>query len=266
MSLKEYFEMRKKQKEIKAKHDRLQKMLKADKAKAQEILNNFSFVVQRTPRNGDINGAFRRIIDEHNMEYCFIPEIWGLFPMAHKMAIMIKFSQKHNKYHLTLDDFCLPTEKYKQEENIMHIEELVGVDKLVIDYDETKMSKALPVLVELLSYEDKMKEKIFKRNMQNYKTILDFKSIEELKYLIDGNEKKFGLYFKETLLSNPKAMGAAVYQYVNNIENRATLQAIDIMENVSYYASEAKNLVSFYQAYCNYWTRDKAYNIKNVFG
>lgn len=266
MGIKEYFKNKREQAKIKAEQNKLNKMFSADKKQAEEILKQFNFIVKLTPKNKSMGEAKTRIIDEHNLEYCFIPEIWNSFSMARKMAVMVKFSQKHNKYPLCLDDFAIPTEVYKNKERMIHIEELVDVNKLVIDYDSRKMRNSLFVLASLLAYEDIMKEKIFLENYKNYNSFLDFKSIEELKYFIVNREKLFSTYFQNEKKVNQKQLDTAIYQYKNNIDDRATMHAVDILKNVAFYAKEAEHTISFCDAYTNYWKRDKAQNIEQAFG
>ena len=266
MNIKEYFKKKREQAKIKAEQNRINKLFQNDKKCAEEILKQFNFIVKMNPRNKEMGETKTRIIDEHNLEYCFIPEIWNSFSMARKIAVMVKFSQKHNKYPLTLDDFKVPSDAYKQQERMMHVEEMVDVNKLVVDYDDKKMGNSLFVLASLLAYEDYMKEKIFFKNYAEYNSLLDFKSIEELKYFITNRENVFASYFDNINNVTPKQINTAIYQIKNNIDDRATMHAIDILKNVAFYAKEAEHTISFCDAYTNFWIKDKTENIKKVFG
>lgn len=264
MSIKEYFQKRKELARIKAEKNKLNKMFKDDKKDAESILKQFNFVL--TLRDRATDGIKQRIIDEHNLEFCFIPEFWNSFSMARKMAVMVKFSEKHNKYPIRLEDFAIPTEEYKRQERMTHIENMPYSNKLVIDYDAAKMSNSMFVLTALLAYEDTMKEKMFFNSCKKYQSLLDFKSLEELKYFITNREQQFSTYFNNVNTGNQKQLDAAIYQYKNYIDDRAMMSAIDVLRNVAFYVEEAESTVAFYSAFVDYFTRDKSRNIKEVFG
>ena len=266
MSIKEYFRKRKEEARKKAEYNKIKKALTNDKKSAEEILKAFNFVVKLTPKNGNPRDAIIRIIDEHNLEYCFIPEIWNTCSTARKMAIMIKFSEKHNKYPLRLDDFEIPTDAYKQQERMMHLIDLINSDKLVVDYDTKKMSNSISVLAALLGYEEIMKERIFLDDYKTYKSLLDFKSIEELKYFIGRREDLFATYFEDVNHSSKKQFDIALNQYKDDIDERATMHAVEILKNVAYYAEEANRTINFCEAFTNYWAKDRIENINRVFG
>lgn len=264
-SIKEYFKQKKMQAENRAEQKKNKEMLNRDIKTANKLLQSFAFRINAKSRSG-YKKEVDRIIDEHNLEYFFIPDVWNMLNMPMKMAVMVKFSEKHNKYHLKLEDFFVPSDKLKKSPRMMHLKRTPNGYGVAIDYDKKKMSNSIYVLSALLSYEDMIKETKFIENFICYESILDFKSIDELKYMIDGREYLFASYFPEANKSNQKFLMNAIEQYKVNIDEIATKRAVDLMSNSLFYADEAQDAVKFFEKYIDSINHVKDEIVKRAFG
>ena len=238
--LKDYIKERKQTME----YNKTNKQMKKDIKKAKEYLSSFKFAFQMQDEN------FVRNIDEHNLEYCFLPKVWKLLDNASKMAVMIKFSEKYNSKPLKLDDFKVPDSIEKQEDNMYHLfPSLSGGICFDLDYDVEKLKNPAYVIETVLMHDDLIKEQIFLDRAKHYKSILDFKSIDELKYMINTREKLFATYFPDALNKDEKLLHEAIRNYEIDIEYRASLKLNDVYNNIAYYAKEAEGLADFLDAF-----------------
>lgn len=247
--LKEYFKQRKIQKKEKSEYNKANRQMKNDIEKAKKYLSSFKFKFQVKNEN---NEDVVRIIDEHNLEYCFLPKIWKLLDNATKMAVMIKFSEKNNSRPLKLEDFRVPDKTEKQEDRMYHLYTLFsGETCFLLDYDIEKLNNTSYVIETILAHDDIIKEDIFIKRSKDYKSIFDFKSIDELKYMINTREELFATYFPDALNKNKELLLKTIKKYEINIEDRASYRLYDVFGNVAYYAKEAEGISNLLEVFKN---------------
>ena len=263
--IKKYFKTKKGKSKDKPEEVDINERLKNDIKFAKQKLDKFEFVFTRAPKDPTIPKT-RKIIDEHNLEYLFIPDVWQILGPAEKIAAMVKFSEKHNTYHLKPEDFEIPTTLFKNDKKMFHIRQTLNGEKLVFDYDDLKMKNASEALTALLAYEDYLRQNMFFKKAAVYQKIADVKSFDELKYYINRREDEFAKYFPDALKKDPQSLMRAIRLYKISIIDRATQRAADVMGNVAYYAQEAQNAADFLDSFSNSLDKNKKDNINKVFG
>ena len=243
MSLKEDFIKFVKERKHKKEIHQFERELKRDKKKVQELLDNFHFTV--VGKNGNIEIA--RVIQGHNFEYCFFPHIWNHLDKAHKMAVMVKFSQKYTPdFPLTLDDF------YVQEWAISENEPLISYNSIgecfMVAYNNPKININADVLNDLLSYRDKAKEDIFKRKIAEGLDLSEIKGVWQLRYFFEKREHELMSQYPEIM--NDKSLdiedvklGIKWDSVFMQFESRLNEKILNIFEKADYFMPDFPGFV-----------------------
>ena len=171
--------------------------LNKQKRQAAGMLENFNFSVF-VKHNGEI---VERIIDEHNLEYCFLSPIWRIMQDYQKMAVMVKFSEKYSpKMPLTLNSFINLNEENSEDYEAIFLDP--KTKKIVVNFSSKNLQNGDSTLIELVGYEEFVKAEIFKHIMENtpHFSFSNIANLHQLKYLIENHEKMLVLANPDILL------------------------------------------------------------------
>lgn len=213
--------------------------LKNKKQQAAGMLENFNFSVF-VRHNGEI---VERIIDEHNLEYCFLPPIWRIMQDYQKMALMIKFSEKYSpSLPLTLNSFKIFDKDDEEEYETIFLDP--ETNEIVVDFHSKNLVNGDSTLIKLVGYEEFVKAEIFKYVMENtpHFSFNNIANLHQLRYLIENHEKMLVLANPDILLHphNKEELDKACnFQSAETeITLRAMLKANDILYKANFFTHD----------------------------
>ena len=211
---------------------------------AAGLLENFHINMFHR-KNGEI---IERVIDEHNLEYCFFPEVWNVLHDFQKMAVMVKFSEKYSP------DLPLGLGGFINDEEIDPDGSFVMIDpeskRVLVDFKTVLSLNASRVLIELLSYKDLIKESFFLNSMSNL-SFAQYANFHQLRYLLVGHENMI------LLAANPNLKNEDITQdmlKVCDFQNpntqfilRSTLKAIKLYEKANFFTRDFNDFIEIFK-------------------
>ena len=244
----------------------LEKQLEQDKKKAKRLLQNYELLLSFV-KDGEI---IERHIDLHNIEYCFIRQVWDNLTNYQRIATIIKYSQKINSdFFIKLDNFKNCSLDLNQKIPLAFYNNINPF--IVINYNSTDFENGFVVLMNILTYKDRIKEKIFLDLLKTKNlSIKDFKNIEQLRYLIYGREDMILEEYPEVLKSSYnkyELKSAILYDGVKQtMSNREAQKTLNVLKNICYFLPEFKDDIDGIENFNNELFKNYKKNVEKFFG
>ena len=227
----------------------LERQLHRDLKEAKILLNkgkDFSIRIR-----GILNGQLiDRIIDDHNLEYCFLNPIWKSLSNAEKIAVMIKFSQKNTPdYPLTLDSFAV-CDKYNHNDSLVKYNALGQYFYAI--YNHIDFNYGPNVLRDLIGYKDMAKEELFLQYIKKEHDISDFEGIWQLRYFYQDEEHllldQYPNIANDSNIDRVKIIEALAYDSAKSrLALRITLKQLDVLGRVGYFMPEFRDYLETFK-------------------